>query len=390
MTVKLGMRVFWNHGPMPVTTRKTARLAMTVPFGVVMNLGGNGGSGGAVNSVNGQTGDVTLSATDVNADEAGTAQSVSDALQPQITVNTDAVAMLTALLSALQAAKADVTYVNDQIATLVGTDTQTLAAIQAISDALTENEDLLSALDQTVANRVRFDVATQGLTALQKYNARVNIGAEESGTAALLIAQITAASIGAATTAQLATLQANVDTKADATNTLALINAKVSSVLLGAANGVATLGSDGKLTATQVPASSGGGTALTWVDLPVIAANNFASGFADGTNKLQVAKDGNGYIWIRGVIRNTSTGQNTNSVAVLPREYVPRVQNTGFNVTASATIVNLNANLEAASFLSTSVSLTETGLRQLSKTPTTFTSNFVGFIAPQILGVSAA
>ncbi|RYY79918.1 MAG: hypothetical protein EOO69_04430 [Moraxellaceae bacterium] len=203
MTVKLGMRVFWNHGPMPVTTRKTARLAMTVPFGTVMNLSGNG-SGGAVNSVNGQTGSVMLNATDVGADVAGSAQAVSDVLQPQITINTDAVAMLTAMLSALQAAKADVTYVNQQIATLVGTDAQTLAAIQSISDALAENEDLLEALDQTVANRVRFDVATQGLTALQKYNARTNIGAEESGTAALLIGQITAASIGAVTASQLA------------------------------------------------------------------------------------------------------------------------------------------------------------------------------------------
>lgn len=170
---------------------------------IVMPSSG-GGSGGAVNSVNGKSGTVILSAADVGADVAGSAQTVSDALQPQITVNTDAVAMLTALLSALQSAKADVTYVNAQIATLVGTDTQTLAAIQAISDALAENEDLLSALDQTVANRVRFDVATQGLTALQKYNARTNIGAEEAGTAALLIGQITAASIGAVTTAQLA------------------------------------------------------------------------------------------------------------------------------------------------------------------------------------------
>lgn len=305
MTVKLGMRVFWNHGPMPVSTRKTARLVMNVPFGTVMNLGGNGGSGGAVDSVNGQTGAVMLDAVDVGADVAGAAQAVSNVLQPQITLNTDAVAMLTALLSALQSAKADVSYVNQQIATLVGTDTQTLAAINAISDALSDNEDLLSALDQTVANRVRFDVSTQGLTALQKYNARTNIGAEESGTAAQLISQITATSIGAVTASQLANvafsgsyndlsnkpsitgalltgltsvsaaaisatdsiigalakLQANVDTKADATNTLALINSKVSSVLLGVANGVATLGSDGKLTAAQAP--TGGGITIT-------------------------------------------------------------------------------------------------------------------------------
>ena len=75
MTVKLGMRVFWNHGPMPVTTRKNARLAMTVPFGTVMNLGGGTG-GGAVNSVNGKTGNVVLVAADVGADPAGTASAL--------------------------------------------------------------------------------------------------------------------------------------------------------------------------------------------------------------------------------------------------------------------------------------------------------------------------
>lgn len=162
--------------------------------------------GGSVDSVNGQTGDVVLAANDVGADIAGSALAVTDALQPQITINTDAVAMLVALLSALQASKADLTYVNEQIANLVNSDAQTLATIQAITDALAESEDLLEALDQTVANRVRFDVATQGLTALQKYNARTNIGAEEVGTAAMLISQITAASIGAVTASQLATV----------------------------------------------------------------------------------------------------------------------------------------------------------------------------------------
>ena len=75
-------------------------------------------------------------------------------------------------------------------------------AIQEISIALKENEDLLQALDYMVANRVRFDIATQALTSLQKHNARTNIGAEDVGTAALLIAQITTQSISAATALQ--------------------------------------------------------------------------------------------------------------------------------------------------------------------------------------------
>ena len=257
--------------------------------------------GGSVSSVNGQTGDIVLAANDVGADIAGSALAVSDALQPQITTNTDAVAMLVALLSALQASKADLTYVNDQIANLVNSDAQTLATIQAITDALAESEDLLEALDQTVANRVRFDVATQGLTALQKYNARTNIGAEEIGTAAQLISQITAASIGAVTANQLATvattgsyndlinkpnitgtlltglttataaaisatdsiisalakLQASVDTKADAANTLLLLGNKQ--------NKLPTDGTAGQFLAHDLtfktPVGGGGGSA---------------------------------------------------------------------------------------------------------------------------------
>lgn len=107
-----------------------------------------------------------------------------------------------ATLTTLVGTKADQSYVNDQIANLVGTDGQVLSAIQAIADELANAEGILEALDQTVANRVRFDVATQALTSLQKYNARTNIGAEEVGTAAMLVAQVTVASLGAATAAQ--------------------------------------------------------------------------------------------------------------------------------------------------------------------------------------------
>lgn len=107
-----------------------------------------------------------------------------------------------ATLTTLVGTKADQSYVNDQIANLVGTDGQVLASIQAISDELTNAEGILEALDQTVANRVRFDVATQALTSLQQYNARTNIGAEEIGEAARLVALVTVNSIGAATAAQ--------------------------------------------------------------------------------------------------------------------------------------------------------------------------------------------
>lgn len=109
-----------------------------------------------------------------------------------------ALAMLTALLNT----KADQIYVQEQIANLVNGDQSILQAVQEISTALQENEGLLEALDYTVANRVRFDVANQALTALQRNNARANIGAEEIGTASMLIAKITIQSLGGATELQ--------------------------------------------------------------------------------------------------------------------------------------------------------------------------------------------
>lgn len=105
-------------------------------------------------------------------------------------------------LALLVDTKADQSAVAQQIAELVGTDAQVLAAITALGEALADDQDLLDALEYTVANRVRFDVNNQALTSLQKANARTNIGAEEIGVAALLITQITAASLGAATAAQ--------------------------------------------------------------------------------------------------------------------------------------------------------------------------------------------
>lgn len=109
-----------------------------------------------------------------------------------------ALAMLTALLNT----KADQIYVQEQIANLVNGDQSILQAVQEISTALQENEGLLEALDYTVANRVRFDIANQALTALQRNNARANIGAEEIGTASMLIAKITIQSLGGATELQ--------------------------------------------------------------------------------------------------------------------------------------------------------------------------------------------
>ncbi len=203
-------------------------------FGVVPNIGKIFET---VRSVNSKTGDVVLSAIDVGADSVGAAKNVFDELFPkfesvqslaeinqlniskkadqldlentneQVELNRLALlnkADLTALswLATLVNTKADQIYVQEQIANLVNGDQAIIQAIQEISVALKENEGLLEALEYTVANRVRFDIATQTLTALQKFNARTNIGAEEVGTASMLISQITTQTIGAATKAQ--------------------------------------------------------------------------------------------------------------------------------------------------------------------------------------------
>lgn len=62
----------------------------------------------------------------------------------------------------------------------------------------------------------------------------------------------------AATNVQSAIAELDTE-KADAAATTSALGGKVSSTLLGAANGVATLGSDGKLTAAQIPSGLGGG-----------------------------------------------------------------------------------------------------------------------------------
>ncbi|MFC6628597.1 hypothetical protein [Acinetobacter beijerinckii] len=107
-----------------------------------------------------------------------------------------------ALLTQLVDTKADQAYVNQQIADLVGSAPEALNTIYELAAAIQNDQSIIGTLNQSVANRVRFDVATQALTELQKQNARTNIGAEKLGTAQELVSQITAQSLGAATAAQ--------------------------------------------------------------------------------------------------------------------------------------------------------------------------------------------
>lgn len=212
-----------------------------------------------------------------------------------------------AMLAQLVDTKADQAYVNQQITTLVGSAPEALNTVYELAAAIQDNAGIIDTLNQSVANRVRFDVATQALTEIQKQNARTNIGAESLGTAATLVAAITAASIGAATAAQ--------GTKADT----ALQSADVAPVALsGLFNslvgqnkifdvvfGAYALGSNTAVVATdtlgqiigKLQAQINNIAPPTWVSAASIGTTH--SSFVN----VQFAKI-NGLLWIRGYCNN--------------------------------------------------------------------------------------
>ena len=214
-----------------------------------------------------------------------------------------------AMLTTLVGTKADQVYVNQQIANLVDSDAETVAAIQAISTALSENEDLLDALEYTVANRVRFDVATQALTSLQKSNARTNIGAESLGTAATLVAAITAASIGAATAAQ----GSKADTALQSADVAPVALSGLFSSLSGQNKifdvvfGAYALGSNAAVVATdtlgqiigKLQAQINNPPLPVWVDVKTIGSVN--AKIDNAYTKLEVMKK-DGMMYVRGVM----------------------------------------------------------------------------------------
>jgi hypothetical protein len=134
----------------------------------------------------------------------GTKADQIDLETTQVQIENNRLAILTkadiqalALLTQLVDTKADQAYVNQQIADLVGSAPEALNTVYELAAAIQNNQSIIDSLNQSVANRIRFDVATQALTELQKQNARTNIGAEKLGTAQELVSQITAQSLGA-------------------------------------------------------------------------------------------------------------------------------------------------------------------------------------------------
>ncbi len=241
-----------------------------------------------------------------------------------------------AMLSMLIDTKADQNYVNQQIANILNNDQEMIATINEISTALQQNEDLLEALDYTVANRVRFDVASQALTALQKSNARTNIGAEEVGTASLLIAQITTATIGAATTAQgkkADTALQSADVAPVALSGLfsslggqsKLFDVVYSAYALGANSVISATDSLGQMLGklqAQIDALKSGAVWVPASSIGVFNENTFSYAKSmDGkfTSKIEFARI-DGLLWIRGSF-NVKVAQQDTVVTIKDDRY---------------------------------------------------------------------
>lgn len=83
----------------------------------------------------------------------------------------------------------------------------------------------------------------------------------------------------------------------------------------GVANGVATLGADGLLTAAQVRNTSSGWIAATLLN----GWTNFGSGFANAEYRLW----SDGWVELRGLIKNTVAPAATSDILILPVGYRP-------------------------------------------------------------------
>lgn len=231
----LVLDIHWNNNPIDIEDKvENTGLLIEVPLGVLLNVGG--GSDPQLRqefetfkteqeNVQQQKADKTYvdQQDSILSDEINAVKAIANTNELKIStkanqadlevaaqqIETNRLAILTkadisalAQLALLVDTKADQAYVNQQIATLVGSAPEALNTIYELAAAIQNEAGLIDSLNQAVANRVRFDIATQALTEIQKQNARTNIDAEKIGTAQQLISQITAQSIGAATTAQ--------------------------------------------------------------------------------------------------------------------------------------------------------------------------------------------
>ena len=237
----------------------------------------------------------------------------------QIQVESNRLAILTkadqqalSMLALLVDTKAEQAYVQQQIANLVGSAPEALNTIYELAAAIQSEQGLIDSLNQSVANRVRYDVANQALTEIQKENARTNVGAEKSGTAAQLVSQITATSIGAATAAQGAKADTALQSADVAPVALSglfsslggqnkIFDVIFNNYVLGSNTAISvidTLGQMlGKLQA-QIDAQK-----VTWVKANTVGAVHPSIFVAN--DFIELARF-NGMLWIRGFFKNTN------------------------------------------------------------------------------------
>ena len=386
----IALKVFWSNEPMPLN-RKIDRAAINVPFGVLITH-----PTCLIKSVNGKVGDVVLNAADVGADAAGSAEAVQqnlntevdtlnsqlDSLSSQTTqvqtlaqsnelkigtkadqadldianqqVEQNRLAILTkadiqalAQLALLVDTKADQSYVNQQIANLVGSAPEALNTIYELAAEIQNDQSLIDSLNQSVANRIRFDIATQALTEIQKDNARTNIGAEKLGTAQQLVSQITVASIGAATAAQ----GAKADTALQSADVAPVALSGLFSSLGGQNKlfdvvfNTYALGTNAAITATdtlgqmlgklQAQINNSNSSGFNWVNATGISGFSFRSGVSTNvTQPLKFAiKDG--LLWMSGSVYASTLNTGVEIFSLTNSNYQLEQPTTTYTVTLS-------------------------------------------------------
>ncbi len=279
-----------------------------------------------INNIQNQVNDV-LTLAQTNELKISTKADQLDLETTQIQVENNRLAILTkadiqslALLAQLVDTKADQSYVNQQIADLVGSAPEALNTIYELAAAIQNDQSLIDSLNQSVANRVRFDISTQALTDIQKQNARTNIGAEQLGTAQQLVSQITVASLGAATAAQ----GAKADTALQSADVAPVALTGLFSSLSGqnkifdvvfnayaigtntALNASDTLGQMLSKLQGQISA-----IAPTWVNVNTLSGYLKNNAVTVSGTKIEIAKI-NGMIWLRGFFTaNNSISSNS-------------------------------------------------------------------------------
>ncbi len=267
--------------------------------------------------------------------------------QNRLAILTKADIQALAQLALLVDTKADQSYVNQQIANLVGSAPEALNTIYELAAEIQNDQSLIDSLNQSVANRIRFDIATQALTEIQKDNARTNIGAEKLGTAQQLVSQITVASIGAATAAQ----GAKADTALQSADVAPVALSGLFSSLGGQNKlfdvvfNTYALGTNAAITATdtlgqmlgklQAQINNSNSSGFNWVNATGISGFSFRSGV--GTHSPQPLKFAikDGLLWMSGSVSANSLNTAFDIFALTNSNYQLEQPTTTYTVTLS-------------------------------------------------------